>query len=90
MDSAEFSHTASNGATMNEFVWEYEESPGLVSVKGKLADHITFWEETVKAPAYILDIIQHGYVIPFLKIPTPFFSLTKAQHSIIGTLWTKH
>ena len=57
---------------MNEYVWEYEESPGLVSVKGRLADHVTFWEEAMKAPEYIVNIIWHGYVIPFLKVPTAF------------------
>ena len=62
-----------DGVIPKEHLGEYEESLGMVSVKGRLAEHVSFWEEVVKARTYILDIIWHGYVIPFLNVPTDFY-----------------
>ena len=39
------------------------------SVKGKLKPKINFWKNVLNAPKYILDIIQHGYFLPFLDLP---------------------
>ena len=72
VNSVGVSSAFSMGTVPKEHVGEYEESLGIVSVKGRLAEHVTFWERVVKAPAYILDIIKHGYVIPFLRVPTAF------------------
>lgn len=39
------------------------------SVKGKLKPKVNFWKNVLNAPNYILDIIRHGYFLPFLDIP---------------------
>ena len=39
------------------------------SVSGKLASCLDFWKNTLEANDYILNIIQHGYVIPFVTLP---------------------
>ena len=72
VDCANASSTVTDETIPKEHVGEYEESLGMISVKGRFAEHI-FWEEVVKAPSYILDIIRHGYVIPFLKVPPSFY-----------------
>jgi hypothetical protein len=43
------------------------------NVKGRLRDHYRFWEVTLKAPAFILDVIKNGYKIPFLEVPKSYF-----------------
>ena len=52
--------------------WEYERTTNPVSVKGKLAMSIKFWEEVLQAPDYIVDVIKSGYVMPFSSLPTKF------------------
>ena len=41
-----------------------EDSRTSLQVKGRLREHIAFWEH-IQAPAFIIDCIQHGYKIPF-------------------------
>lgn len=36
--------------------------------------HSDFWEKKLKAPPSIMDIIKHGYSIPFKSKPLPFFA----------------
>ena len=50
-----------------------------VSVKGKLARNIEFWREAMQAPAYILDTVQHSYVMPLHEEPTEFFRPNQAS-----------
>ena len=38
------------------------------SVRGRLKEHIKFWER-IEAPAFIIDTIREGYKIPFLVVP---------------------
>ena len=42
----------------------------LISVKGKLKQKVSFWENTIKANEAIIDIIKEGYKIPFLETPS--------------------
>ena len=49
---------------------EYEEGMSKRSVKGSLKMHAQFWYD-IGAYRSVLDIIEHGYVIPFVKIPSP-------------------
>jgi len=37
---------------------------------GSLSEHIQFWEE-IGASKFVLDIITHGYVLPFKLLPSP-------------------
>ena len=43
-----------------------------VSVKGRLAKHISFWKDTIQASSFILNTIQSGYVLPLQEEPTRF------------------
>ena len=62
--------------------WEHEASDNPMSVKGKLAKQVKFWSEVIQAPAYILDVVRSGYVLPFCTEP-PEFSQAN-QTSAIG------
>ena len=53
-------------------------SKGLC-VKGQLNAHLHFWEETVKAPEFVLNVIRHCYSLPFMSVPeSRFFSNQKS------------
>ena len=41
-------------------------------VKGRLKESLPFWADELKAPAFILGIIESGYVLPLKSEPTPF------------------
>uniref|UniRef100_A0A7M5XH70 Reverse transcriptase domain-containing protein n=1 Tax=Clytia hemisphaerica TaxID=252671 RepID=A0A7M5XH70_9CNID len=41
-------------------------------VKGSLRRHLHFWREKLEASTHILDVIEHGYKIPFRYNPPPF------------------
>ena len=43
------------------------------SVQGRLKQHSVFWENTLAASKFILDIIRTGYKLPFIKFPIPYF-----------------
>ena len=51
--------------------WEIEHS--VSCVKGSIRSAY-YWEHTLRAPAPILDIVQHGYVLPLLSKPKAFCS----------------
>ena len=40
------------------------------SVKGRLRQCLPFWKEEIGAPHTILEIIEHGYVLPLMSEPT--------------------
>ena len=40
-------------------------------VRGRLREHVEFWREVIKAPAYIIDCIQDGYKLPLYSEPPP-------------------
>lgn len=44
---------------------------GTPSVKGKLKENVNFWEHTIQANEFILNVIKEGYKIPFLSPPEP-------------------
>ena len=52
--------------------WEHEGVSETLSVKGRLAKHISFWRDTLQASPFILDTIQSGYVMPLQEEPTRF------------------
>ena len=56
--------------------WEIESGwmyvPGSVVVKGRLKEHISFWKDTVRAPATIVHTIESGYVLPLKSDPTTY------------------
>ena len=42
-----------------------------LSVKGRLRGALNFWND-IHAPQFILDVIESGYKLPLLQIPSPF------------------
>ena len=57
-----------------EKAWKIEEATeeqGTIVVKGRLREHVDFWREVVKAPAFIIDCIQNGYKLPLFSEPPP-------------------
>ena len=53
-------------------IWEVEHA--CVSVKGRLKDNFNFWANELQATRPVLDIVQHGYYLPLLKIPDSYSS----------------
>ena len=42
-------------------------------VKGRLAQSVEFWENTLEAPPFIIDVIKHAYSLPFREFPPSCF-----------------
>ena len=41
-------------------------------VKGRLKRSVGYWREELNASEYILDVIEHGYVLPLISEPSSF------------------
>lgn len=54
-----------------EYSEKYELKSGSKSVKARLKLLSKFWENTIRANSFILDVIKEGYKIPFMAQPTP-------------------
>ena len=53
--------------------WEAQEGDAsTVSVRGRLDACITYWEEVLYAPPWVLETLRNGYVLPFYSQPTPY------------------
>ena len=48
-------------------------------IKGRLKEMLDFWRDELEAPAFILDVIEHGYVLPLKSEPTPFIGKNQAS-----------
>lgn len=53
--------------------WEAERGPDSIPVAGRLKNHISFWR-SIKAPSFVLSIIDQGYMLPFVTEPPPFLA----------------
>ena len=42
---------------------------GSTGVKGHLKQCISYWESTISAPRFVLDVISEGYELPFIRVP---------------------
>ena len=51
----------------------------FLRLKG-LKEKLDYWRDELEAPAFILDVIEHGYVLPLKSEPTP--SIGKKQASV--------
>ena len=51
--------------------YEFASDQDCMSVKGRLRRALDFWRE-INALQFILDVIEFGYKLPLLQIPTPF------------------
>ena len=48
--------------------FEYEQGAADILVKNRLKDHVNFWKQ-IGAYDFILDVIEHGYKLPFYSTP---------------------
>ena len=48
-------------------------------MKGRLCSSLSFWVETLKAPAPIVSIIKQGYILPFVSVPRKNVLITKGR-----------
>ena len=46
---------------------------GSNGVKGRLKSSLNFWVETLDASDFVLDMIRHGYKLPFAEYPSQCF-----------------
>jgi hypothetical protein len=51
----------------------------MISVKGSLRRHLSWWKENI-ANQDIVEIIEHGYRLPLLEVPIKLFSRTIKVH----------
>ena len=49
------------------------------SVKGRLKQHLDFWKFNLKASNFVLNIIENGYILPFMELPPPFHAKNNAS-----------
>ena len=57
----------------HEYVWGSDgKSMEVMQVEGRLKRHVDYWEQVLKAPDYIIHLIQNGYVLPLFSVPTPY------------------
>ena len=42
---------------------------GSTGVKGRLKQCISYWESTIRAPWFVLDVMSEGYKLPFIRVP---------------------
>ena len=65
----------SNSEQRDEFMskyWEVEASDAQVQItdfQGRLKQKLSFWRETLQAPAWLIDCIENGYRLPLKFIP---------------------
>ena len=53
--------------------WEIEQGVHYSEIfHGKLRACASFWRDTICASGFVLDIIEHGYKIPFKTTPPPY------------------
>ena len=46
--------------------WEVQDGDtGTVSVRRRSSSCVTFWEQELHAPPWVLDTVRNGYVLPF-------------------------
>lgn len=49
-------------------------------VKGRLHSKVQYWREILKAPSPVINIVERGYILPFLSVP-------ERHLRIEGLLW---
>ena len=43
-------------------------------MKGRLKQCVSYWESTISASRFVLDVISEGYKLPFSRVPVPCFT----------------
>ena len=44
------------------------------TIKYSLRDHVNFWEKCLKPSSFVLNILRHGYIVPFTQHPPRFYA----------------
>ena len=58
-------------------------------VRGKLISCVTFCEQELHAPPWVLDTVRNGYVLLFYSLPTPYSWPYTTVHGLLrGNLFT--
>jgi len=52
---------------------------GSSGVTGRLKHCFSYWESTISAPCFVLDVISDGYKLPFIRVPAPCFIRTNSS-----------
>ena len=50
-----------------------------ISVKGRLKEHVHYWENELQAPSFIIDTIRNGYLLPLKSTPSAYQHSNKAS-----------
>ena len=59
--------------------WEVSEGPEDISVAGKIHAAGQFWHSKLDASKFVLNIIDHGYRLPFALPCPPFLAKNNAS-----------
>lgn len=46
---------------------------GFSGMKGRLKQHVSYWESIISTPHFVLDVISEGYKLPSIRVPDPCF-----------------
>ena len=56
-----------------EYAWEPNDKFfEVIQVQGRLKQHLEYWEQVLKAPDYIIDLIRNGYLLPLFSALSPY------------------
>ena len=60
-----------NSVTLNQPIMsaEFEQGASLQTVKGRLKENFNFWQNTLEANDFVLETINEGVKLPFIKTP---------------------
>ena len=49
--------------------WEYSPAGEFLSVKGRLKDKVSYWENVLEASHFVCEVVAQGYKLPFVTMP---------------------
>ena len=59
----------------DRYVWDPDDNFSVgIQVQGRLKQTVDYWEQVLKAPQYITQSIQEGYMLPLFSVPSPYMS----------------
>ena len=90
---SEFAYAAEEGDTSSkssESASNQPDMPTLVAGNIHRQEYREFWEETLQEEKFILDILKHGYKLPFKEGVTPLKYKEKNNKSAIEHAETSH
>ena len=63
-----------NESIENTRDWEYADGTenNYVNIKQSLKRHLSFWKNVLKPSAFVLNVVDQGYILPLKSVPPPF------------------